>query len=580
MTLMETRSLRGRSLTNTRFAVALLATTALGGTLAYADEVTFFAPGHLLLSRSVYDAPANIITPGVTQLPPGCVAPNCATAIADGTYPTVFNNDTVDGSFGITAPIFLDELLPFPSGDVLQTVKVPNSGEHGVKTNSDQLVTSFSSKSEIGLNLSLDRNSVSFMGYLAPLNTIDVSNSNTPDVVDPTNPVPATDFRVVASVDQLGQFHFTKTNAYSGNNGRAAILNNANGANVYYTTGNAGNGSNPQPNGVILGAGAQIITPSKLPLAQQPDPGAPTPVGSFSVTELGDKADKVGKDTNFRGLTVFNNVIYVTKGSGGNGVNTVYFIDTSGTVNGKPAACPTGSGVPNPAATLPTTGIAFNAANLQAQGVTPYNMCILNGLPTSLAKATTPAPMFPFGMFFANATTLYLADEGNGTATFSNGTFTAAAAQTTAGLQKWVLNTTTKTWSLAYTLNAGLNLGVPYTVKNYPTGNNAVTGLPWSPATDGLRNLTGRVNRDGTVSIWAITSTVSGSGDQGADPNKLVMITDKLAATTLPEGESFSTVRTAKSGEVLRGISFTPGTGLNPGQEISSLLCDFGICLP
>jgi hypothetical protein len=580
MTLMETRSLRGRSLTNTRFAVALLATTALGGTLAYADEVTFFAPGHLLLSRSVYDAPANIITPGVTQLPPGCVAPNCATAIADGTYPTVFNNDTVDGSFGITAPIFLDELLPFPAGDVVQTVKVPNSGEHGVKTNSDQMVTSFSSKSEIGLNLSLDRNSVSFMGYLAPLSTIDVSNSNTPDVIDPTNPVPATDFRVVASVDQLGQFHFTKTNAYSGNNGRAAILNNANGANVYYTTGNAGNGSNPQPNGVILGAGAQIITPSKLPLAQQPDPGVPTPVGSFSVTELGDKADKVGKDTNFRGLTVFNNVIYVTKGSGGNGVNTVYFIDTSGTVNGKPAACPTGSGVPNPAATLPTTGIAYNAANLQAQGVTPYNMCILNGLPTSLAKATTPAPMFPFGMFFANATTLYLADEGNGTATFSNGTFTAAAAQTTAGLQKWVLNTTTKTWSLAYTLNAGLNLGVPYTVKNYPTGNNAVTGLPWSPATDGLRNLTGRVNRDGTVSIWAITSTVSGSGDQGADPNKLVMITDKLAATTLPEGESFSTVRTAKSGEVLRGISFTPGTGLNPGQEISSLLCDFGICLP
>jgi hypothetical protein len=37
-------------------------------------------------------------------------------------------------------------------------------------------------------------------------------------------------------------------------------------------------------------------------------------------------------------------------------------------------------------------------------------------------------------------------------------------------------------------------------------------------------------------------------------------------------------VRTAKFGEVLRGISFTPGTGLTPGQEIGSLLCDFGIC--
>jgi hypothetical protein len=236
--------------------------------------------------------------------------------------------------------------------------------------------------------------------------------------------------------------------------------------------------------------------------------------------------------------------------------------------------------VPSPSATLPTTPIAFNAANLQTQGVTPYNMCILSGFPTGLAKATTPAPAFPFGVFFANATTLYVADEGNGDTTFAGGTFTGAAAQTTAGLQKWVLNTTTKTWSLAYTLQAGLELGVPYTVKNYPTGINAATNLPWAPATDGLRNLTGRVNADGTVSIWAITSTVSGGGDQGADPNRLVTIKDKIAATTLPTNESFSTVRTAKSGEVLRGISFTPGTGLSPGQEISSLLCDFGICLP
>ena len=85
MTAKETRSLRGRSLSNTRFAIALLATTALGGTLAYADEITFFLPGNLLVSRSVYDSPANIITPGVTQLPPGCTPGNCVTATADGT---------------------------------------------------------------------------------------------------------------------------------------------------------------------------------------------------------------------------------------------------------------------------------------------------------------------------------------------------------------------------------------------------------------------------------------------------------------------------------------------------------------
>jgi hypothetical protein len=96
------------------------------------------------------------------------------------------------------------------------------------------------------------------------------------------------------------------------------------------------------------------------------------------------------------------------------------------------------------------------------------------------------------------------------------------------------------------------------TTESYPTGTNAATGLPWAPATDGLRNITGRVNRDGTATIWAVTSTVSGGGDQGADPNKLVAITDPLAATSPAAGESFRTVRAARFAEVLRGVSFTP----------------------
>jgi hypothetical protein len=178
----------------------------------------------------------------------------------------------------------------------------------------------------------------------------------------------------------------------------------------------------------------------------------------------------------------------------------------------------------------------------------------MNGFPTALKSTTS----FPFGVWFADAKTLYVTDEGNGTTTFSGGTFTAAAAQTLAGLQKWILDG--GTWKLAYVLTAGLDLGVPYTVAGYPTGTNSATGLPWSPATDGLRNLTGHVNHDGTVTIWAITSTVSGSGDRGADPNKLVAINDQLNATSLPAHESFVTLRTARFAEVLRGVSFTPGT--------------------
>ena len=127
-----------------------------------------------------------------------------------------------------------------------------------------------------------------------------------------------------------------------------------------------------------------------------------------------------------------------------------------------------------------------------------------------------------------------------------------------------MFNSSTGSWELAYTIQSGLNLGTPYTVPAYPKGDNPVTALPWAPATDGLRNITGRVNRDGTVSIWAITSTVSGSGDQGADPNKLVSITDRLGATAPAAGESFRTVRAAGFGQVLRGVSFTPGTRTTP----------------
>src|SRR5262249_11566506 len=153
---------------------------------------------------------------------------------------------------------------------------------------------------------------------------------------DPTNPVSGTTFRLVAQVDQHGKFHFTKTNAYSGDNGRAAILNSSNGASLLYTAGNAGAGSDPQPPGIIIGAGAQIMTAQTKTLTAQ-GPDLPTPVASFNITQLGLAADKIGKDTNFRGLAIFRNVLYYTKGSGSNGINTVYFVDTSGfDANAKP----------------------------------------------------------------------------------------------------------------------------------------------------------------------------------------------------------------------------------------------------
>ena len=251
-------------------------------------------------------------------------------------------------------------------------------------------------------------------------------------------------------------------------------------------------------------------------------------------------------------MTIFNNTLYVTKGSGGNGINTVYQVGQAGVLP---------SGSPAELAALPIT--------------------IPPGFPTTLASDGTTA-IYPFGSWFANATTVYVADEGDDCSAYSTsapctdilatGTpeaigasiYAHAAKQKTAGLQKWVFNDTTSTWNLAYTIQSGLKLGVPQTIPGYPAGINAATGLPWAPATDGLRNLTGRVNKDGTATIWAVTSTVSGNGDQGADPDQLVKVTDRLAATTLAMGDSldrFATIRAAKAGEVFRGVAFAPGHG-------------------
>jgi hypothetical protein len=67
---------------------------------------------------------------------------------------------------------------------------------------------------------------------------------------------------------------------------------------------------------------------------------------------------------------------------------------------------------------------------------------------------------------------------------------------------------------------------------------------------------------DGTVTIYAITSTISANGDTGADPNKLVKVTDRVSDTTLPAAGGtlghFTTVRSADAGEVLRGVALAP----------------------
>src|SRR5580698_2357910 len=325
-------------------ALALAVAAASSNILSAQDDQGWFPGGHqgeghqrfqfwpdtLVVSRSVYQGKASTVTIGET-LPLGCqggltgltvnvpllaggttpVAVPCGVASDNGEYPNLFdthnvwNNANSDGSFGVTSPIFLDDITE--NGWLLGTLPIPTN----------EMVTSFSSKSELALNLSVDGKSITFMGYrggpgcgggpVSPTrpNLIDVSASNTPAICDPTNPVitsyvsspvvPTAYYRAVAEVNGDGRLDITDGNAYSGDNGRAAIKA---GNGWYYMVGNDNSGNIPKgqlnttPAGIALinATGSELLEPGGTP-------PVPPNIGMIGRLQFG--KDKPGKDTNF-----------------------------------------------------------------------------------------------------------------------------------------------------------------------------------------------------------------------------------------------------------------------------------------
>ena len=311
---------------------------------------------------------------------------------------------------------------------------------------------------------------------------------------------------------------------------------------MFYTAGNAGNGNNPQPDGIILGAGAQFI-PIEREREQKQDPGLPTPLASFSVTLLGDTADKIGKDDNFRGMTVFNNVLYYTKGSGGNGVNTVYFVDTTGT------ACPKGVGLPAPGAQLPTAPLSYDPATLTTTGL-PSNMCILAGFPID-SREVRDGRQLSLRPLVCRREHLVCCGRRRWLHRWHRSLHPCSGADHRRPAEVGVQ---CKHQDLADGVCAQERPWHRHALHGgkLPTGNNPATKLPWAPATDGLRNITGLVGPDGLVAIWAVTSTVSGNGDQGADPNRLFVVVDYAPNTDASVAAGFpflkcGTLNSAKS---------------------------------
>jgi hypothetical protein len=398
-------------------------------------------------------------------------------------YPYIFADPTVTG---IQGSIHLDEYKPFAGTPVV--VSLPLIG----------ITTSFSSKSEGALMRSADGNFLSYMGYDGPDGSEGVSNSETPGAQLVGNTAPTYN-REVALISHKGVVTLQdETNAYSGDNPRAVI--SVDGT-QFYMAGNADSSLNPDGTGpgTTIGARYGILGSDQS-----------YQLGVYVATDRPDESSKQHrKDNNFRAIGIFNGDLYVAKGSGGNGDDGVFQV---------------GTGLP--------TG-------------TSNTITELLGAPATDPVTGNASPLTPFGFWFADPSTLYVADEGYANLD-GNGNL---IPDPLAGLQKWSL--INGTWTMDYVIQAGLNLFQPVMIDGYPVATY----------TTGIRNLDGRVNKDGTVTIYAITAQYSSISGGEPDPTSLVEVKDVLAATTLPTGrkyksdETFTTLQNSGVGEVFRGVS-------------------------
>lgn len=153
------------------FAVHLktLACAAILGTSGISAFGQAFTAGDLVVSTTIYNGTSSTVAfPGTL--------PNGTASTADGSYPNVFNNETPDPSFGVTSNIYLAQFTT-SGASVGSLFNVTAAVQSQLGTN---LTTSFPSKSELALNLTPDGTGLTFMGYAAAANSLDISNSNTP----------------------------------------------------------------------------------------------------------------------------------------------------------------------------------------------------------------------------------------------------------------------------------------------------------------------------------------------------------------------------------------------------------------
>jgi len=443
-------------------------------------------------------------------------------------FPAIFNDPSVSG---IQGSVFIDSYRDEPFSRRIGTLPLTALSAGGTI-----ITTSFSSKSEGALHRSADGQFLTYMGYVGPVGAEGVSNSETTDPAAQIASAPGPFFdRAVALIKHDGSFSVTaESNAFSGDNPRAVVTVDGT---QFYMAGNADSTLNKTtpPTGPGTTIGVRLGAPGS---------SASIELGTYVATDRPDESAKQHvKDSNWRGVEIFGGNLYVSKGSGGNGDDGIFQVKDG-----------TSDGVPTGGTTNAIVQLIGNQATNPATGAS--------------------SPLTPFGFFFADANTLYVADEGNATvatsapggtviatSVASDGTtmYTDLVSDPLAGLQKWIR--VGGVWQLAYVLREGLELNEPRELPGYPVPTY----------TTGLRNLAGRANGDGTVTLYAITAQTSAISGGEPDPTRLVAVTDVLAATSLParrrDGDrddrddargTFVTLQASRPGEVFRGVALAP----------------------
>jgi hypothetical protein len=319
-------------------------------------------------------------------------------------------------------------------------------------------------------------------------------------------PVP----RVVALIDANGNVNSTTAlyNIFNTNNIRSAFT--ANGTSVY-VSGQGQTAATTSPFGSTLDATGGVFYSLIGAVNNSPATITGTDAGSGDSQETNE-------------VQIFNNALYVSSDSKEGSTNRSY-IGTLGT--GLPTSCSGGSsGCP------PTQLSTYNNASTPVAVTSTGKLTLTAGETNGINSTGLQINLSAQNYWFANSSTLYVADTGNPKQT------SATSPLGDGGLQKWV-NISGK-WELEYTLASGLNL-----VQN-PTANpNNTSG------TTGLYGLTGYVS-GGVAYIFATNYTIS-----DLDPTYLYGISDTLTATTNP-GTSFTRLASAPADTNFKGVSMAP----------------------